>query len=240
MSDNIGPNLPFFKANLSVDELAAVVRDEISKAKTASANALAHGIAAGEALCAIQLKLPERGFAKWLRENCSIAESTAKLYMQLARHRAKIEAEIARGVDLSLRAARLLVSSAPKDPSSRKEPALPAPPEEPETLFAHWVRCPDEQTQCLDLITVHAIRQVASEKFMRQLCASQPSNPFAKLAEMDVGAIAAKITEAIGPAKAKLVAKKLQAGPRALELTKTTNASGKTIYAQQRDTDFRH
>jgi hypothetical protein len=239
MSENIGPNLPFFKPDLSVEELAAVVRDEISKAKTASANALAHGIEAGLALCAAQQKVPIGGWKKWLGENCSIGESTARLYMRLAEHRAVIEAEIARGVDLSLRAARLLIS-APKPPSLPRKEALPAMPAEPETLFAHWTRCPEEQAETLDLITIHGIRQAASPKFSRQLCASTPSNPFAKLVEMDPADVASRIIEAVGPVKAKLIAKKLEGGFKSVELTKTTDSSGKTIYAQPRDHGFRH
>jgi hypothetical protein len=168
MSKNIGPKAPFFKASVTADELATVVRDEIRKAKEHSANALASGIAAGEALIAARQKVIKRHWGEWLRVNCSLATSTAKLYMQLARHRAEIEAAVLRGVDLSVRSARSLISKKPKDPSESSLPALPD--EKSETLFAHWQHSSDdERTIFLDQVTVHGIRRVASEKFHRAL-----------------------------------------------------------------------
>jgi hypothetical protein len=99
-----------------LDELARIVRDEIQKARVAWSNALGHAMNAGDALIAVQLKVTERGttWKKWLRENCFVAVSTAELYMQLARHRDQIEAELQCGVELSLRAARRLISSSNK------------------------------------------------------------------------------------------------------------------------------
>jgi hypothetical protein len=50
----------------------------------------------------------------WVREKCLVAESTAALYQQLARHRDEIEAAILQGMESTLRAARRLISN-PRD-----------------------------------------------------------------------------------------------------------------------------
>jgi hypothetical protein len=131
---------------------------------------------AGDALIVIEQKIPKRGRGKWIHENCSLAESTARLYVQLARNRAVIEAAIQRGVDLSVRSARSLISKKSKDPSERSLPSLP---EEPETLFAHWLRCTDaERTEFLDRVTIHGIRRAASEKLQRALNKAAADKPF--------------------------------------------------------------
>ena len=110
-------------ADLGLAELAAVVCAEIQKCRTSMANALAAAMNAGDALIAVRPKVEERGFwTKWLRENCYIAESTAKLYIQLAQHRDEIEARILDGVQLSLRAARKLISKPPPEPPPEPEP----------------------------------------------------------------------------------------------------------------------
>ena len=50
------------------------------------------------------------GWGRWLVDNCGMGVSTAELYMQLARHREKIEVEIERVGELSLRAARRFIA----------------------------------------------------------------------------------------------------------------------------------
>jgi len=107
MLENISTETEIVKAevDLDVDELAVIVRDEIQQARKAWANALAHAMNAGDALIAVQPKVAERGitWTKWLKENCFVAVSTAKLYMQLARHRDQIEVELRSRGELSLR-----------------------------------------------------------------------------------------------------------------------------------------
>ena len=105
------------ETQVNLERLAAVVRDEIQQARKAWSNALGHAMNAGDALIAVQPKVTERGikWKKWLRENCFVAPSTAQLYMQLARHRPQIEAELQAKGELSLRGARQLISDARDD-----------------------------------------------------------------------------------------------------------------------------
>src|SRR5262249_23680492 len=121
--------------DLTIDELALRVRAEIQQTEISWLTALAHAMNAGDGLDALQPKVAALGvpWKRWLRENCYVAESTARLYQQLARNRDQIEAEIQRGTNLSLRAARRLIAK-PKeadDAGDAREPADdPVPPSE--------------------------------------------------------------------------------------------------------------
>jgi hypothetical protein len=105
MSAHITPSVP--QDNLN--DLADRIRAELQAAKTAWHNALGHALNVGQALLDAQL-LVSGNWKRWLRDNCSLSVSTAQLYQQLARHRDEIEAEISRTPELSLRAARRLIS----------------------------------------------------------------------------------------------------------------------------------
>lgn len=83
-------------------------------------------------------------------------------------------------------------------------------PAEPETLFAHWERRPEERMEFLDRVTADGIQKSASKDFKRDLCASLPANPFMKLAEMEAAETATKILETVGTAKANLIVKSLR------------------------------
>jgi hypothetical protein len=166
--------LPATIANHTLDDLARVVRDEIRKAHTAMANALAAAMDAGDALIAARPKVEERGilWTKWLRENCLIKESTAKLYIQLAQHRDEIEGRILDGIILSLRAARRLIAKPAKTGggSGTTVPAL-------ESLVAHWKRdSAAARSAFLDAVGVEAILGAMSEEFGRRLRARVPAS----------------------------------------------------------------
>jgi hypothetical protein len=81
--------------------------------QAAQSNALGHAFAAGEILIEIERRGVQTAWKHWLRENCHFGVSTAQLYMQLARHRAKIEAKLRDDPDFSLRAARRLIAKPP-------------------------------------------------------------------------------------------------------------------------------
>jgi hypothetical protein len=157
-----------FKSNSDVDELAATFREEIQQCQTALSNGVRHAMAAGDALIAAQPKVRERGipWKKWLRENCFVAVSTAELFMQMARHRDRIEEELQHGIDLSIRAARRLISR----PSAKRKR-----PEKMETLAEHWHRVShDTRTTFLDAIGVDRILEVMSAEFGRDLRSRVP------------------------------------------------------------------
>jgi hypothetical protein len=187
--NNIETSTTIVKAevDLEPDELAVIVRDEIQQTRKAWANALAHAMNAGDALIAVQPKVAERGIAwtKWLKENCFVAVSTAKLYMQLARHRDDIEVEIQSKGELSLRGARQLISKSSntkndegedddQDDGQENEGETENPPK-PESLIEHWHRCPEQLTSLLDEIGVPGVLKAMSAEFGRQLRARLPA-----------------------------------------------------------------
>jgi hypothetical protein len=103
--------------------LALQIRNALQAAQTGMRNALRMSLDAGDALIAAKDQVAEGRWICWLRENCFLSRRSAELYMQLARHRDEIEAELTRGVDLSLRAAARLVAK--PGPSRPKKPAVP-------------------------------------------------------------------------------------------------------------------
>jgi hypothetical protein len=168
---------------VDLERLAAVVRDEIEQARMAWRNALRHAMAAGDALTALQPKVTERGlnWKKWLREYCFVSDRTAQLYQQLARHRDEIEAQLRQGVELSLRAARKLISK-PEDEHEDDDRRGPQEnegetenPPEPESLIEHWRRSPGELSTLLDAVGVAGILEAMSAEFGRQLRTRLPA-----------------------------------------------------------------
>ena len=166
----------------SLEQLAAVVRDEIQQAWEAWRNALRHAMAAGDALNALQPRIAERGlnWKKWLREHCFVSDRTAQLYQQLARHRDQIEAELRSRGELSLRGARQLIATArdENDGGNRDQVLVADEAEnlpEPESLVEHWRRSPGELTALLDAIGVPRILEAMSDAFGCQLRARLPA-----------------------------------------------------------------
>jgi hypothetical protein len=175
-------NLPLPDAVHDLDELACVVRDEIEQARMAWRTALRHAMAAGDALNALQPKIAERGlnWKKWLREHCFVSDRTAQLYQQLARHRDEIEAQLQQGIELSLRAARKLISGPPKTTDKDEDDDQETEGEtenssESETLIEHWRRSPDELSALLDEVGVPGVLEAMSTEFGRQLRARLPA-----------------------------------------------------------------
>jgi|SRR5262245_22533953 len=115
-----------------LDQLAERVRAAHQAVQMAEANALASALAAGDALIAAQNHgVGPMGFEDWVRKNCRFGFSTAKLYTQLARGRAKIEAALRENPFLSLREARRLVAK-PKNQKRVSEEEEEGPEEEEE------------------------------------------------------------------------------------------------------------
>ncbi len=148
--------------DLTLPELACRVRDAHTAVQKAAANALALAFDAGEALIVAQEKVSSN-WTVWLRENCFFGASTARLYQQLARHRAEIEAERDRIPYLSLRAARRLIAK-PKARGQNAEQSKAT------TLLSLWQRASDaERMALLDHVGVDGIRKAASLNFLRKL-----------------------------------------------------------------------
>jgi hypothetical protein len=206
------------KPDSTIDELATVVRTEIQQTHVAWSNGVRHAMNAGDALIALQPKVAARGilWKKWLKENCFVAVSTAELYAQLARNRDRIEAEIQRGIELSLRGARRLIAK-PKEPEGNVEAAdqandssndsAPSSKPKPSLLETWKGATAAEHQQLLDHLKVSGVLEAASAKFKSDLQqrAKQPTNPNAWLVESDAAAIARKIIDAAGRTKADAV-----------------------------------
>jgi hypothetical protein len=161
-----------------LDYLANVVRIEIEQVQVAWSNALGHAMNAGDALIAAQPKVTGITWKKWLKENCCVAVSTAQLYMQLARHRDEIEAELRRGVELSLRAARKLISG-PPTPEDKEDGEIPESgsesAEQEETLETHWQRATKKaRAAFLDAIGIDDFLDSVSPAFIKDLAARLP------------------------------------------------------------------
>jgi hypothetical protein len=73
---------------LELDQLATRIRELQQRIDS---NALENALDAGDLLLKAQTLVPNGGWVRWLK-SCSISVSTAALYMQLAHHRAEIEA----------------------------------------------------------------------------------------------------------------------------------------------------
>jgi hypothetical protein len=130
----------------------------------------------------LQPKIAERklNWKEWLRENCFVSDRTAQLYQQLARHRDDIEAELQHNVELSLRAARRLISKPQDDEGDNGEEdegeaENPSESVKPESLIEHWRRCPEQLPDLLDEIGVPGALRAMSAEFGRQLRARLPA-----------------------------------------------------------------
>lgn len=131
-----------------LEELARRIRVGHQTVQVATANALAAALDVGDALIEARDRV-STNWERWLQANCPFGVSTARLYAQLARGRAMIEAEIDRVGGLSLRAARRLVSTA-KTSEEDGEESEPAPIEtKPMSAdpLAFWNALPSEQKQ---------------------------------------------------------------------------------------------
>jgi len=112
-------------ARQELAEFAQRIRSALQASRADRCNALHHDLEVGEALIEAQDHVTT-GWKSWLGENCPLSVRTGMLYMQLARHRAEIEAEIERVGELSLRAAVRLVTKKKLPEPESTEPPKPA------------------------------------------------------------------------------------------------------------------
>lgn len=124
--------------------LAVQINDEHEATRTALANSLRHAIRCGELLNLAQenAKAEKRSWLDWLKDNTTVPQTTASLYMRLAKHAPAINNAVANIPDLSIRnAIKLLPKAAPRGGKSKtnednapdkapadKPPADPATP----------------------------------------------------------------------------------------------------------------
>jgi hypothetical protein len=93
--------------------LAARITAEHSAVSIALSDSVRHAVAAGEMLIEAKAQVPHGQWLPWLRDNCTMSERTAQLYMRCAKSREDIEKRMGGGADLTLAeaAAMLMLSS---------------------------------------------------------------------------------------------------------------------------------
>jgi hypothetical protein len=97
----------------SLADLAARITAEHTAVSAALSDSVRHAVAAGEMLIEAKTQVPHGQWLPWLRDNCTMSERTAQLYMRCAKSREDIEQHMGGGGDLTLNeaAAMLVLSS---------------------------------------------------------------------------------------------------------------------------------
>jgi len=85
--------------------LAAEIMRVHAEARRAAHMSLVHAIEAGEALLEAKEQMNHGEWLPWLRDNCEMSESTAQVYVRLAKYKDEVLANPQRAADLSIRAA---------------------------------------------------------------------------------------------------------------------------------------
>jgi hypothetical protein len=95
---------PGIERSDSLTDLAARINAAHQAAAAALKDSVVHAIHAGELLIEAKEKLGRHGeWLSWLKANFPFSDRTARLYMQVARRRAEVEAKMATVADLTLR-----------------------------------------------------------------------------------------------------------------------------------------
>jgi hypothetical protein len=138
-----------------VTVLTSSIRARLTDMAGHKRNALRSAIAAGKDLLELQRQLPSRQFFPYLKQTCDLKKSQVDLYTRLARHAPEIEAQLAVTPNLSIRAARVMITKKKKSasesyfsPASRrafKKAAMsaearrrPPPGEQPTLSLSAW------------------------------------------------------------------------------------------------------
>jgi hypothetical protein len=112
MSDNINTKPEIVKTD-DRKTLVEIIRASHQAVRNAAHNILREAITAGEALLKLKESVGHGEWGHYLRRHCELSERTAQVYMRLAEHRAKLEANPQRAADLSLRGALKLIGKEP-------------------------------------------------------------------------------------------------------------------------------
>jgi DUF3102 family protein len=135
----------------TLEEHAAAIREGMRAFWLTMSNALDIALAIGERLNIAKEQVGNGKWGKWLCDDCEItSRSTALLYMRIANHKGEIDAARVLLPDLSLRAARrLLTKKSEQSEAAAEEPdqapdeaageeAEAAPPDRAADLLAMW------------------------------------------------------------------------------------------------------
>src|SRR5207248_10165394 len=101
---------------IALSDLAKRINAEHQAAERAYQTAIGHALKCGDALIVAKSRLPHGEWMRWLNESCpAISDWTARVYMQVARHREEIEAKLAGSANLRIE--RAIELTAPKSVS---------------------------------------------------------------------------------------------------------------------------
>jgi hypothetical protein len=107
----------------TLEQLAERVRTALKGVTLAGTNLLEHALAAGDALLAAKEAAGHGNWLAWLKRECDLSEDKAERYMQIARGRAKLEANSARLRNLSLSNALRVIKKSEPPGSKSSRPA---------------------------------------------------------------------------------------------------------------------
>lgn len=106
------------KGNNRLPVLAGEIRKELAAVRHHHGEVVRHALAAGERLIEARDAVPHGQWLPWLREHCQMSDRTARVYMQLARGRAVVEAKLAGAADLTIEAALAAIEEAARPPET--------------------------------------------------------------------------------------------------------------------------
>jgi hypothetical protein len=162
----------------TLEEHAAEIRKGLQDIRRVLSNALDIALAVGQRLNIAKDQVVDGKWSKWLRDDCEISRSSALLYMRLANHQGDIDAARVQLPNLSLRAARrLLTKSIEPDAAETEakesgeadgEEADGAPPAE--YLLGAWEAASvAERKKVLTTITIPALLELLSKEQIAEL-----------------------------------------------------------------------
>jgi hypothetical protein len=138
-----------------LEMLASSIRAGLNTINGYMQSALRVALQVGEDLLKAQAQVAKGQWEQWLQKNCSLRESTARLYKQLAKNRATVEAGLNTDPSLSVRAALRLIAT-PKQgnavaaPTGRSANAVSVSGSSRLDILTHWERStPFEQKAVL-------------------------------------------------------------------------------------------
>jgi hypothetical protein len=165
-SAEINPNEPI------LDQLVRRVRDAHRAVQGLSANALAAALEAGDALIELKAHGVPGNWERWVSAACSLGVSTARLYMQLARHRDEVEAALRENPTVSLRAVRRLIA--------KPTTGSPSKPPKPKLVVALRKASDREVTEAFDAMGLawffHTMPSAWREKIAARVANLQAEN----------------------------------------------------------------
>jgi len=97
-------------ADFTLYQLTECVRARYAATRSASVTALHRAMDTGDALVEGQARMPTDEWETWATESCGVGLRMARVYVQLAKERPRIEAAIRGKSDLSIRGARALLT----------------------------------------------------------------------------------------------------------------------------------